>query len=284
MPTALSRPSAATLLIEAELQPNTTYTLAVAGSPSIRDGFGLPLLPSHSTFTTAEVTPKLLLPGETKPYGYAYGALRPIRFATAPAGAGGGQALSPPATWPGLVYGSAGVCRSQGTRSPPCTPDRAVNATLVPVPPGRYREVLAALSPQPRDVWPKLMEGVVPTGGAGDTAGGLSGWPRASGAFAEVRQVPLAGALNQGGTSTMLVRLYHTDEGERARTNHLQLPVLVHSRLPPPAPFPPPRLFPHSTTVREGTRRRTADTMPLVSSGPFVIPRSCPCPFVLPLA
>lgn len=245
VPLSLSRPSAATLLLEAPLQPSTTYTLRVSGSISVQDGMGLPLLPSHSTFTTADIQPKLLLPGDTDSYGYLYGALRPLRFATAPPGARGGDALTPPPLWPGLLYGKGGACRSPRPNGPSCSPERAVTASLTPVPPGRYRELLAALTSRPKkDTWLQLAEEGVAiawgggghTGGGeprGDTAGGLAGWPPVEAGFVEVRQAPLGGALGVGGTDMVLVRVYHSDDGARrflahSRSFSIAQPLLFH--------------------------------------------------------
>jgi hypothetical protein len=146
VPFTLSRPSAATLLLHAPLLPSTTYTLRAAADPAVRDGFNLPLLPSQSTFTTAAVKSKLLLPGETDRNWYSYAGVGPLRFAVAPAKAAKGKALLSPDAWPGVAHGSGGVCRRQKSRTPHCQPNLTLNMRLSPVFFHRYGRVMATLA------------------------------------------------------------------------------------------------------------------------------------------
>jgi hypothetical protein len=108
------------------------------------------------------------------------------------------------------------------------------------VPRFEFQTALAAmLSPQPADAWINIHKWQRAELGAGDTGGGdekdtaegPSGWPPVRSGFAEVRQAPLAGALN--GTGMMLVSLHHSDNGARC-PSLLAIAIALIS----PAPFP----------------------------------------------
>jgi len=91
LPMTLSRPTAASLLLEAAFDPDTTYTIHVDADAHVRDGFGLPLQASFSTFTTATVNAAFELPA------VHYGRSEHVRFALS-------SSLSPPSTWPAAAF------------------------------------------------------------------------------------------------------------------------------------------------------------------------------------
>ena len=177
LPHKLTRPAAALLLLETPLEPSTKYTISVAGSPDVTDGFGLPLRSSHSTFTTAAVEPKLLLPGSEDVSGHKFGDVPPIHFPAAalPASSSPASAptkrsrdpLTPPVSWPALVYGRTVACRVSGLNAATpfqrdtsnkdasprdgCGAGHAVEARATRVPPSSHRALLAALTSPSRD-------------------------------------------------------------------------------------------------------------------------------------
>ena len=72
---SLSRPSAGVLQIEGAFEPDRQYVVAVAAADGVRDGFGLPLQTSSTTFRTAAL-PQFFPQGGTQ-YGGAVTARGP---------------------------------------------------------------------------------------------------------------------------------------------------------------------------------------------------------------
>ena len=90
LPVSLSRPSAGVLQIEGAFEPDRQYVVAVAAADGVRDGFGLPLQTSSTTFRTAAL-PQFFSQGGTQ-----YGGAVTARFAGTAAPA-----------WPVLTRGDA---------------------------------------------------------------------------------------------------------------------------------------------------------------------------------
>ena len=107
--------SPSVLLLEAALQPNTSYALRVAASTRVIDGFGLPLQAASFTFQTAgPLSPLFLFPG---------GALTGAReLPTLRIGAHNATALAAlEVAWPALLRGdSLCTARERSRRVPRC--------------------------------------------------------------------------------------------------------------------------------------------------------------------
>ena len=114
VPFTLSRPSASTLLLTVpRLLPETRYTLTVTGSPAVVDGFGLPLLPASTSFTTSSISPFFLVPAA--PGGLSLRV--PLNRTAAAAAFASAHSELPPAAWPVLMRGDEQCLSRPASRS-----------------------------------------------------------------------------------------------------------------------------------------------------------------------